>query len=175
MGRKFIEVKTLHRYTIEELQQLASETSSKYTSDVLMAVIMRYNGVDTTTIMNTLGKSRPTITRYINQWNDSPLNIIDQRGGNIPSELTVEIVNDIKDIVVNKKPSDFNYAQNVWTSALLAKYIEDKYGSKYSSSMIRKLLKKLGFSYKRGLYKPTKADPELQKDFKKNEKFTRHS
>ncbi|OCL26846.1 hypothetical protein U472_04950 [Orenia metallireducens] len=134
MGRKFIEVKTLHRYTIEELQQLASETTSEYTNSVLMAVIMRYNGVDTTVIMNTLGKSRSTITRYINQWNDSPLNIIDQRGGNIPSELTVEIVEDIKYIVVNKKPNDFGYIQNVWTSALLAKYVEDKYGPKYSSS-----------------------------------------
>jgi len=171
MGRKHLKIKTLHGYKIEQLQNKVNETNSEYTRSFLLAVIMSYNGLHTNDIMKALGKSRPAITRYINSWNESPKNIIDQRGGNIPSDLTDEIVDNIKDIVTTKKPSDFNYQQSTWTCALIAQYVEDNYGKKFSREWIRKLLKKLGFSYKRGLFKPTKADPEMQKQFKKNGNF----
>lgn len=166
-GRKCIKVKTLHGYTIEDLQAIIGAATSEYTRNYLMAVIMSYQNVHTDIIMNTLGKSRPTITRYINSWNKSPGNMLDNRGGNIPNRLTDEIIDDIKDIVINKRPVDFGYDYPTWTCNLLAIYVEDKYGKKFSDEWIRKLLKNLGFSYKKGVYKPSKADPELKEQFKK--------
>lgn len=172
MPRKYLPIKTLHGYTLEELQKLAKESASEYTRSMLYAVIMRYKGVSNTTIMNTLGKSRPTIVAYVKKWNDSPHNIIDKRGNNIPTILTYDVIEDIKNMVINHTPNDFGYPQSTWTSALIARYIEDKYGCRYSSSWMRKLLNSFGFSYKRGVYTPTKADPVLQEKFKKNEYFS---
>jgi len=45
---------------------------------------------------------------------------------------------------------------------MLLKYIADTFAKEYSSEWIRQMLIKLGFSYKRGQYMPTKGNPELQ-------------
>jgi transposase len=131
MGRKCVEVKTLHGFTISDLQKKVKESTSKYKRNVLTAIIMRFNGISTTDIMKTLGVSRPTVTKYINDWNSNPEeSITDYRGGNVPSKLTDEIVDDIKYILLHKKPSDFGYPKNNWNSSLLSLYIEDNYGHK---------------------------------------------
>jgi transposase len=144
------------------------KTTSNYTHDVLLAVMMCYKGINTAYIMSTLNKSRPTITGYINNWNENPSSIMDNRGGNVQSKITMEMIENILTIIMQKTPSDFEYPQATWNSEILVRYISDTYGLKYSSSWIRKILGGLGFSYKRGVYKQTKADPELQNGFKKN-------
>jgi transposase len=169
MGRKCIKVTTLHGYTIDELETLIHNSKSIYTQDVLWAVTMCYKGFNTSDIMKALSKSRPTIVSYISCWNEDPRTIMDNRGGNIPSKITLEMIDNIKYVLMNKKPSDFDYPQATWNSEILTRFIADTYGPKYSSSWIRKILASLGFSYKRGVYAQTKADPVLQESFKKNE------
>lgn len=168
MGRHCTEVTTLHGFTIEELQEFAAKAPSNYTRSMVLAVIMRYQGIHPDDIMKTLGKSRPTILAYIHGWNETPFNLKDHRGNNVPSKLTDEIVDDITDLVINKTPRDFGYEHSTWTSDLLSKYIAEYHGEKFCPQWIRKLLKSQGFSYKRGMYEPTKGDPLLQEQFKKN-------
>lgn len=168
MSRKCVEVKTLHGHTIQELEKMLKDEKCGYTHDYLLAITMRFKGISTSDIMKTLNKSRPTITDYINRWNDNPLSIIDNRGGNIASSLTDDILEDIKEIVINKSPIEYGYPQSTWNSEILSAYIDQTYTLKFTSSWIRAALRSLGFSYKRGVYKPTKADPELQTQFKKN-------
>jgi transposase len=172
MGRKCVEVKTLHGYTMNELEKRMNSDPSKYTRNCLMTITMRYKGISTTTIMKAINKSRATITTYINLWNDSPLSIIDNRGGNLASELTDDILEDIKNIIINKTPKEFGFPQSTWNSEILSVYIDQTYNLKFCSSWIRATLNSLGFTYKRGIYTPTKADPELQNQFKKNGKIS---
>lgn len=172
MTKRCTKVATLHGYTMDELRKLHDKSTSDYTKRVLMTIMMRWQGMTTTEIMKALGKSRPIVIKYIMQWNESPKSIIDNRGGNVPSRLTDEILDDITDILKHKKPEDYGYAQSTWTSLLISRYIEEHYGPKYGKTMMTKVLKNLGFSYKRGLYVPTKADPEMQEQFKKNVFYT---
>jgi len=168
MSRKMVEVKSLYGTTIEDLKLIADNTESNYTRDVVQAVIQRYNGVPTKTIAENLDKCLATIVNYINNWNENGIACIaDHRGGNIPSSLTDDMVTGIREVVTTKSPHDFNYEHNRWNSNILGRYIEDTYGSKFSDRWIRKLLRSLRFSYKRGVYKPTKGDAELQASFKK--------
>lgn len=168
MGRQCIKVTTLHGFSIEQLERLIQETNTNYTRNVLLAVTMIYKGINTSDVIKTLNKSRPTIVSYIKNWNESPKSIIDNRGGNTPSRFTDEILENLKDVILNKIPRDFGFPQATWNSEILKVYIENTYGKKFSSSFIRRMLRSLGFSYKRGTYKITKADPELQGKFKKN-------
>lgn len=173
MARRCIEVKSLYGVSVDDLNLIASESKSNYTRDVVKAVIMRYNEVHPQVIADTLSKSRATVVSYINDWNESGIACIaDHRGNNVPSSLTECIVEDIRDVVTNKSPHDFDYEQNRWNSKVLSRYIEETYGKKYCKAWITKLLKSLGFSYKRGVYKPSLANPELQESFKKNVKVT---
>ena len=171
MGRKMLEVKTLHGLSIDSLMEIASSAQNSYTRSLAQAVIMRHNGYDNEIIMNTLGKSHATITSYINKWNASgPEALLDQRGNNVPSSLTDEMVDDIRNVVTNTVPSDFGYEQSKWNCVILTRYVEDKYGKTYSDTWLRQTLKSLDFTYKRGVYKPTLANAELQESFKKNVK-----
>lgn len=173
MGRKNIKVESLYGLTVEDLNKISNASKSNYTKTLIQAVIMRYNEIPTMTIVKTLSKSKPTVVGYINKWNSLGIaSIADQRGGNVESKITEEIAEDVRSIVTSQSPHDFGYEQNRWSTTLIAKYIEDKYGPKYSKVWISKLLKNLGFSYKRGIYKPTLGDPELQDSFKKNDLIT---
>jgi transposase len=169
MGRKCIGVKSLYELTIDDLNQIKGRSASNYTRDMISAVIMRYKGIHPQIIADTLSKSRATTIRYINDWNEMGIaSIADLRGDNVTSEFTDEMVEDIRNVVISKSPSDFNYECSRWSCALIARYIEETYGLKYSESWVRLLLNKLNFTYKRGVYKPTLGDPELQESFKKN-------
>ena len=129
---------------------------------------MRYNGISTDIIADTLSKCKATIISYINNWNNNGIACIsDLRGGNITSGITDEIAEDIREIVTNKSPHDFGYEHNKWNALLIARYIKDKYNLEYGKAWITILLKNLNFTYKRGVYKPTLGNPELQEIFKK--------
>lgn len=168
MGRKCIEILSLYELTIADLNQIKDKSSSNYTHDVISAVIMRHNGIHPKVIAETLSKSRSTVIKYINDWNEMGVaSITDQRGDNVSSPFTDEMVADIRDIIINKSPRDFDYECSRWSCALIARYIQETYGLEYSESWVRLLLKSLDFTYKRGVYKPTLADSELQESFKK--------
>ena len=168
MGRNLVEVKTLHGLTVEELITLEEQQSKKSIKSLLRTVIMRYKGIHTAEIQSILGKSRPMITAYINRWNQFGIDaLVDNRGGS-KSSFTDEMVEDLRHTVLNKNPRDFGFLSSTWDTHMLAQYIDTTFGAKYSSEWIRQMLIKLGFSYKRGQYMPTKGDPVLQEGFKKN-------
>lgn len=168
MARKLVEVKTLHGLTIEELIALEEQQTKKSIKSLLRAVIMRYKGIHTAEIQSILGKSRPMITGYINKWNELGTDaLVDNRGGST-STFTDEMVEDLRHTVLCKDPRDFGFLSATWDTIMLSQYIANTFGKEYSSEWIRQMLIKIGFSYKRGQYKPTKGDPELQERFKKN-------
>ncbi|SCL85434.1 helix-turn-helix domain-containing protein [Sporanaerobacter sp. PP17-6a] len=104
MGRKLLEVTTLHGFTIDDLIKLEESHQKKSIKSLIRTVIMRYQGIHTEEIQHILGKSRPTITEYINKWNKYGLDaLVDNRGGSI-STFTDEMLEDLKDTVLNKSP-----------------------------------------------------------------------
>lgn len=170
MGRKCIEIESLYELTIDDLNELKNRSNSNYTRDVISAVIMRYSGIHPQVIADTLSKCRATIISYLRNWNEMGIACItDNRGDNIVSEFTDEMMEDVRNVVMHKSPRDFDYDCSRWSCALISRYIEETYGLMYSESWVRLLFNNLGFTYKRGVYKPTLANPELQESFKKND------
>lgn len=168
MGRKMVEVETLHGYTLEELLELRSSLKSGYSITVLFAITMRYQNIHTDEIVKILGLSKPTILGYIRKWNELGLDALkDHRGGSEPS-FTDEMLEDLKDTVVNKCPVSEGFSSYTWTCKMLADYIEKKYNQKYSIEWIRQILIQNRFSHKRGQYKPSLASEAEQMAFKKN-------
>jgi transposase len=173
MGRKCIEVESLYELTIDDLNELKNRSDSNYTRDLISTVIMRYNGVHPQVIADTLSKCRATVVSYLRNWNEMGIACItDNRGDNIVSAFTDEMMEDVRDVVMHKSPRDVDYDCSRWSCALISRYIEETYGLKYSESWVRLLFNNLGFTYKRGVYKPTLANPELQESFKKNVRTT---
>ncbi len=70
---------------------------------------MRYKGIHTEEIQHILGKSRPSITGYINKWNKYGIDVVVDNHGGFVSTFTDEILENLKDTVLNKSPNvDYN-------------------------------------------------------------------
>jgi transposase len=174
MGRKQLEISSLYGQDIKELIELKNNTDSKYTRLVLGVITMRYLGAKTKDIMLSTGLSNPSVVKHIAEWNSKGMDAIqDHRGGSV-NKLEPEIVDDILYIIINKSPIDFNLTAHTWSCALLANYVEQKYGVKVCIETIRQVLISNGLSYKRAQPKPTKADKKEQETFKKNAKPTKY-
>ena len=106
MGRKWVEFKSLYGVSIDDLNVIANNSNSNYTRDVVKAEIMRYKGVHTQVITDTLSKCNATIVSYINNWNDNEITCIaDFQSGNINSHVTDNMVEDCLNVVTNKRPT----------------------------------------------------------------------
>ena len=174
MGRKAVEVTTLHGYTIDELHNIRQTTENNFTKDFLLAIIMRYQGINTTQIMDILSRARITILDYIHKWNNSGMEAIkDHRGGSV-GRFTDEMKKDLVKTLMESKPTDHGFNAYSWTCDLLAEYINIKYEIKYSGEWIRRILKSEKFTYKKAQRKPTLAKKTDQIAFKKNVTTTRY-
>lgn len=174
MGRNLIVVKTLYDYTVEDLYKIRDEQKSNYSYNLLMSIIMRYQGIHTDDIVKALGKSKTTIVEYIHKWNSQGIKaLVDGRGGS-EGHFTEEMLEDLKDTLLHKLPTEFGYISYTWTTQMLADYINKKYKVSYSDEWIRKILKRNNFTYKRAQPKPTLANTGEQVAFKKNGEASRY-
>ncbi len=175
MSRPTTKVNTLHGYEIKELMDLIDSTNSKHTRHVLTTVIMRSRGYSNSQINEVTGLSHVTIASHIKNWNSMGIkSTIDRRGGNRSPSLSPDMEKDLINVVIHKRPTDFEFTGHTWTCALMALYIEQTYGINVSITTIWSTLKKNNLSYKRAMPKPTKADKAEQEAFKKNVRNTRH-
>jgi len=174
MGRKQTKVNTLHDHTIESLIKLEQQHTSKYARRALRAVIMSFQNIHLNDIEKILGVSRMTILSYINSWNSVGLTSIEDGRGGSESSFTNEMLDEIKIILTSKDPREFGFISSVWSINRVREHLANKFGRLYSFERTRQIIISLGFSFKRGEYHPTFADPEKQIAFKKNAKNTQY-
>lgn len=175
MGRKTVEITTLHNNSIEDLMKLRNNSKSKYTANILTIIIMKYKGTSNKLISEATGFSNTTIVKHIHQWNRYGLKTtVDNRKCHTDPKLSPDIVDDIIFVVTHKNPTDYEFIGHTWTCALLVDYIYQNYSIKVSIPVVWKLLKKNNLSYKRAMPKPTKANEQEQATFKKNLRNNRY-
>lgn len=174
MGRKQTKVNTLHNHTIESLIKLEQEHTSKYARRALRAVIMSFEDIHLDDIQKVLGVSRPTLLSYINSWNSVGLPSIEDGRGGSESSFTDEMLSEINILLTSKDPKEFGFISSVWSIDRIREHLANKFGRLYSFERTRQIIIDLGFSFKRGEYHPTFADPEKQLAFKKNAKNTQY-
>jgi transposase len=174
MGRKQTRVTTLHNNSLETLIEIEEQSTSKFTRRVLRTVIMSYQGIHIEDIVKSIGVAKSAILRYIHDWNEAGLESIeDARGGSV-SSVTDEMLKDITMILTTKDPREFGFVSSCWSIKRIAEYIDDKYSRLYSYERMRQIIQSLNFSYKRGQYHPTLANPKAQEAFKKNDQDTQY-
>lgn len=54
------------------------------------------------------------------------------------------------DAIVEGDPAEYNYDAGLWTASMVMEVIYREFGVRYSVSMVQKILRKLGFSFKMG-------------------------
>lgn len=76
-----------------------------------------------------------------------------------PSRLSEEQLLELKEMILHQMPSEVGFkSQSNWTAGLIGKYIEREYGQSYSIRGITGILARMGLSYVRRKYSPSKTD-----------------
>jgi transposase len=174
MSRKMVSVDTLHGFSIDELINLNNKNQDVFGYTMLSIVINRYKGMKTHELSKLFNKSIPTIIDYIHKWNELGLDaLVDKRGGS-EGTFTDEMFKTIKHAIDHENPLDYGFESETWTISMLIDIIESKFKKRYSYEWIRQVVKNNNYTYKRGQYKPTNANEEEQKLFKKNARSTEY-
>ena len=123
------------------------------------ALWLKSCGLSHADICHYAGISSTTLTNYIKRYNDTSLDDLSEPAYHIPkSEL--EQHRETLQAYFEKHPPR--------TKKEAAHKIEELTGIVRSTQRVRVFLKGLGLSYRKVGMVPSKADPEVQEDFKKN-------
>ena len=69
---------------------------------------------------------------------------------------------------IRRSPRELGYEQNLWDGPLLSHHLKERYHITLSVRQCQRLFHRLGFTLQRPRRQAREADPEKQKEFKKN-------
>jgi len=83
-----------------------------------------------------------------------------------PKKLDGQQIAWIYRTIRDKTPQQLKFVFALWTRALVVRLIKDKFGIKLSVSSVGRLLRQLGFTCQKPLYRAYQQNPELVKEWK---------
>jgi transposase len=150
---------SLNKQERKDLEEQIRKTSERKMADRLRVILYRAEGQALQSIAKLLQMGRNHVTEILRRYRDGGLTAVlcpDQYKGSQP-KLTVEQQQALK---VELTTHIYSTAWQVMA------WIEAQWQVTYTEvSSVHKLLKRLGFTYKKNRLVPSKADPELQRLF----------
>lgn len=149
----------------EELLYLHSSTKNKKYADRIKAILLFDDGYNKTEISKILFIERRSIGKYINKYLKHGIKVLlkDNNSGTNP-KLNEKQIEELKE----------ELRKNMYSTAKeAAEYVKEKYGIYYPQQSMVKLLKRIGFCYKKTKRRPSKADHKKQEEFDKEYKELR--
>ena len=142
----------IHHKTIKKLERLKKESEKK--GDYRMAtrihaILLNAEGYKSGKIAKILKKSLGQVSRWIKSYEKYDLKkLIEKKRPGRPSLLSKRQSNRLSKIIA-KGPNAYGYNTGVWTSILITEVIKKEFKIDYNPRHTRRLLKKMGFSFKR--------------------------
>jgi transposase len=96
----------------------------------------------------------------------------DKSGRGRKAGLSIEELAELKEIILDKSPTDFGYNSETWSGPLVLEVIKKQYKIEYKIAQVYNLLKKMGLSYQKSKGYYPEADKEKQELFKDELKKT---
>lgn len=170
MGRR---VKQIVGYTPEEIKALFN-TEDKYKVGLrLYAVYQVSLGKPSRQLEELYNTSFKQILNWVDRFKkDGVDGLKDKSGRGRKAGLSKEQLAILKEIVLDKSPTEFGYNSDTWSGPLVLEVIKKKFKIEYRIAQVYNILKKIGLSYQksRGYY--PEANKEKQESFKSGLKKT---
>ena len=92
-----------------------------------------------------------SICNWVNKLNKGGVEaLIDKEKPGRNSKLSDVQKSEIKELVLNKSPEDYNYNSSTWTGLLLVDWIKNNYEIEYKKAQIYNILKWLNLTFQKG-------------------------
>jgi len=128
------------------------------------------NGESPEDVARILGISRVTIYNWLALYRAGGWDALDarKRGGRKP-KLDAEAMEWLYKAITNKTPEQYRFPFVLWTSKLVGKLIKERFGISLSKASVCRLLKQLGLSAQRPLWRAYQQSPERVENWIQNE------
>ncbi|BDM80309.1 hypothetical protein AM10699_31770 [Acaryochloris marina MBIC10699] len=173
MGKKE-QIVTLNRtqafldkpFDADEWQKFYYRNQQHYIRQRLTAIKLLNEGHSRTQVSEQVGCSYDTLTRWMDKYLDGGLQgLVQSIRHQKPSRLSPEEQQQLKEMVLTQRPTDYGIDRNMWTGAILAVVIEQRFEVQLKDSRIYELLSELGLSYQRAHRDYANADLNAQKEW----------
>jgi transposase len=149
-----------------EWQKLYYRNQQQYIRQRLDAIKLLQDGQSRAQVCEQVGCSYDTLTSWIKKYlQDGLTGIIVPIRHNKPSRLSAKQQQQLKEMVLSERPTDYGYERNMWTGAILCEVIEKRFEVQLKDSRIYEVLSELGLSYQRAHRDYANADPQAQKEW----------
>jgi transposase len=119
------------------------------------------NGEAVTTVARVLGEPVRSIFRWVALYRQGGEHALKEGGrSGRPSKVSADVMQRIYDSIAGGDPRQFDFPFFLWTLAIVRTMLKRDYGIELSKSGVSKLLRHLGLSPQRPLYKSYKQDPQ---------------
>lgn len=148
-------------------RQLSHETLEEIR---IRAVLQVEAGESPEVVIKALGFSRRCIYNWLAAYREGGLEALKAKKlEGRPTKLSGKQIQQLYGFIINKTPLQFNFAFALWTCALIRELIRKKFNVHLSEVSISRLLKKLGLSPQRPLFRAYQQDPSRVEAYLKEE------
>lgn len=134
----------------------------------LHATLLVAQGLSCRNVSELLGDSPRSVAYWVNRFESEGLaGLVDADRPGRPRRLDEQQIDQIQE-ALRLSPADYGFTANIWDGKLLSHYISQQFGTAIGVRQCQRLFRQLKFRLRKPRPLIAKADPELQRDFKKN-------
>lgn len=150
----------------QQWQKLYYRHQQHYLRQRLDAIRLLQQGNTRSQVCQQLNCTYDTVTSWMDKYLQGGLReLVSVITHNKPSRLTLEQQQQLKQIVLTQRPTDYSIDRNLWTGAVLSQVIEQQWGVRLRDSRIYEILHSLGLSHQRGHRDYANADATAQQQW----------
>jgi transposase len=134
----------------------------------LHAMLLVAQGLSCRNVSELLGDSPRSVAYWVNRFESEGLaGLVDADRPGRPRRLDEQQIDQIQE-ALRLSPAEYGFTANIWDGKLLSHYISSQIGISIGVRQCQRLFRQLKFRLQKPRPLIAKADPELQRDFKKN-------
>jgi transposase len=134
----------------------------------LHATLLVAQGLSCRNVSELLGDSPRSVAYWVSRFESEGLaGLVDADRPGRPRRLDEHQLVQVQE-ALRLSPSDYGFTANIWDGKLLSHFIGQQFGIAIGVRQCQRLFRQLKFRLRKPRPLIAKADPELQRDFKKN-------
>ena len=125
------------------------------------AITLLHQGMTAAAVADRVGTDRSTVYRWARRFNTGGLTALQgTKASGRPPKLTLTQITKLRALIVGADPRQLQFEFALWTREMVAALIERDYEVTMSPSAVGRLLRRIGLSPQRPIWRAYQSDPE---------------
>ena len=154
------------KFEEEEWQELFYKHQQPYIRKRLEAIKYLYEGKTRREVMEKVGCARQSLITWIDMYCQGGLKALTTpMTSERKQRLGVKEKEELKKIILEKKPTDYGIDRQIWTGKIIIEVINQKWDIQIKDSRIYDILKEIGLSHQKAHRDYENSDGKAQEEF----------